>query len=60
MDFNEAQYEAYCEWAENELVWGKGMFNWCRAYSIEEWKRQPILTDNKIDVSNHPLCKFGG
>ena len=61
MDFDEAQFEAYSEWAETELIWGKGMFNWCRSYTKEEWKKPSALKlEDEIDVSNHPLCKFGG
>lgn len=30
-------FQTYSEWAQDELVWGKGMYNWCRAYSREEY-----------------------
>jgi hypothetical protein len=36
---DEDTFEAYSQWAEDELIWGKGMFNWCRAYSKEEWEK---------------------
>lgn len=26
----------YAEWAEDELVWGKGMYNWRRDFSSQE------------------------
>lgn len=61
MEFDEAQYEAYNEWAETELIWGKGMFNWCKSYTKDDWKKPSIFkSENEIDVSNHPLCRFGG
>ena len=63
MDFNEAQFEAYSEWAETDLLWGKGMFNWCRSYTKEEWEQPAFLKFDELDeevMNNHPLCKFGG
>ena len=56
MCFDENEFEAYCEWAETDLVWGKGMYNWCRLKEEEGYK----IVNDDIDVSNHPLCKFGG
>ena len=41
----ENEFENYSEWAEQELVWGKGMYNWCRFYSKEERKNQKQLCD---------------
>lgn len=42
-------FEHYCEWADEELVWGRGMFNWCR-----DWTQTPssILPDidETIDI----------
>lgn len=29
---DEDQYVSYCEWAESELIWGKGMYNWRREF----------------------------
>lgn len=43
MDENE--FANYAEWAEQELLWGKGMFNWCRAYTKEEWQNHKQLCD---------------
>lgn len=43
---DEFEFETYSEWAEDELVWGKGMYNWCKAYSREEY-------DN-----HHPICDY--
>lgn len=40
---DENDFEIYSEWAEQELVWGKGMYNWCRSYSKEEWEKQKLL-----------------
>lgn len=63
MDFDEAQFEAYSEWADKELIWGKGMFNWCRAYTKKEWEKPAFIKFNELDeevMNNHPLCKFGG
>lgn len=64
MDFDETQFETYAEcyaeWAETELIWGKGMFNWCRIYTKKEPKEIPFITPENIDIDNHPLCKFGG
>ena len=48
--------ETYAEWAETDLVWGNGMFNWCRFYTKEEYK--PKLEDDQ-EILNHPLNSFG-
>ncbi len=39
---DEETFIYYSEWANDELVWGKGMFNWCR-----DWSQTPssILSD---------------
>ncbi len=37
---DEEFYENYCQWANDELIWGGGKLNWCRAYSLEEWEKQ--------------------
>ena len=37
-------YEAYVEWANDELVWGKGMFNWCRNWNDD------TPSDNSLDL----------
>lgn len=63
MDFDEMQIDAFTEWAETELIWGKGMLNWCRAYSKEEWEQPAVLKFNDFDeevMNNNPLCKLGG
>ena len=49
--YTETEFETYCEWAETDLVWGKGMYNW-------RIPRYHTKLDN-IDVSDHPLCQFG-
>lgn len=41
-DFN----ECYSEWANDELIWGSGKLNWCRAYSLEEWEKKKIQKDD--------------
>lgn len=50
---NETEFAEYSEWAETDLVWGKGMFNW----RIKDVNQR--LIDDDIDVSEHPLCQFG-
>lgn len=41
----------YTEWAEEELIWGKGMYNWCRAYSQEEWEKESVdICDYSIEI----------
>lgn len=35
--------EAYNQWANDELIWGRGQYNWCRAYSKEEWENTPVF-----------------
>lgn len=47
---NEDEYLYYNEWAENELLWGKGMYNWCRAYNKEYWESPAVDTDYLLDV----------
>lgn len=47
-------FESYAEWANDELVWGKGMFNWCRAYTQEEWERKPE-PDKYPDIKDIPF-----
>ena len=49
---NETEFEAYSEWAETDLIWGKGMYNW-------SFKGHRGTVTDDIDVSNHPLCQFG-
>lgn len=29
---DEEIFETYSEWADDELIWGKGMYNWCRYF----------------------------
>jgi hypothetical protein len=43
---NEEDFELYSQWAEDELVWGKGMYNWCRYYSEDEKYRTSFLDYN--------------
>lgn len=38
--------EIYNEWANDELIWSKGQFNWCRAYSKEEWENRKCIKDD--------------
>lgn len=38
-------FECYSEWANDELIWGRGNNNWCRAYSLEEWNSKKRLPD---------------
>lgn len=38
-------YTIYNEWANDELIWGNGQNNWCRAYSLEEWSNEPMFND---------------
>lgn len=52
MDFDETEFEIYSEWAENELIWGKGMFNWRRLPKEEK----PM----NYEICEHPFCTFGG
>lgn len=48
---DEDMFETYTEWANDELVWGRGQFNWCRAYSHAEWeKRQSLKDDFNYDI----------
>ena len=42
---NEDEYIYYNEWAENELLWGRGMYNWCRAYDDNYWNSPAEDTD---------------
>lgn len=42
---DEQQFDTYTEWAESELIWGKGLYNWTRAYSLQEWQRPPLFND---------------
>lgn len=42
---NENEFENYSEWAEQELIWDKGMYNWCRSYSKEDQKKEKQLCD---------------
>lgn len=48
--------ENYTEWANDELIWGKGLYNWTKAYSLEEWAKAPLF---KYEELEHPLCRFG-
>ena len=41
----EEDYISYCEWADDELIRGRGENNWCRAYSKEEWSKEPMFDD---------------
>lgn len=41
----EDDYIVYNEWANDELIWGSGQNNWCRAYSLEEWSKEPVFED---------------
>ena len=56
---DEELFEAYCDWAEECLVWGRGSGNWCRAYSKEEWENPPMYKYNFDEEFDHPLCRFG-
>lgn len=38
----------HIEWENDELVWGKGMFNWCRDWSQKESKFTDIDETIKI------------
>lgn len=49
MDENE--FEIYCEWAETELLWGKGCYNWRRNWS----DYQPEEKDKKDDDIEIPF-----
>ena len=51
--FDENFMECYAEWAEQELVWGKGMYNWTRT------NHKRIDTETSEIDDNHPLCQFG-
>lgn len=57
---DEEMFEAYSQWAEECLVWGRGSGNWCRAYTKEEWEKPSMFKydTNEID-DNHPLIQFG-
>lgn len=41
-ELEQESYHLYNEWADEGLVWGRGMFNWCR-----DWTQTPasILPD---------------
>lgn len=50
---DELEFEIYSEWAENELVWGKGMYNWCRSYIKGDCENdKPFLNyeDKNIEI----------
>ncbi len=47
---NEDEYIYYNEWAENELLWGRGMYNWCRAYDDNYWNSPAEDTDYLLNV----------
>ena len=49
--FDESFMECYAEWAEQELVWGRGMYNWGKTTHTR-------IETPEID-DNHPLCQFG-
>lgn len=52
----EIEFITYSEWAENELVWGKGMYNWCQSYTKEEWGNyKPLFDYNKEDNIEIPF-----
>ena len=42
---DEFEFENYSEWAEQGLIWGKGMYNWCSSYSKEKGEKQKQLCD---------------
>lgn len=44
--FDEEYHEAYNQWANEELIWGRGQFNWCRAYSKDQWEKQKSFKDD--------------
>lgn len=58
--FDESFMECYNEWANDELIWSRGQFNWCRAYSKDEWERKPSQYVKSEVPEDHPLCQFGG
>lgn len=35
-DIDENVFCSYSEWANDELVWGKGRYNWCRDFKSRE------------------------
>lgn len=52
-------FESYSEWANDDLIWGGGQLNWCRAYSKEEWSKESMFKDDEDEYLDHPLNKFG-
>lgn len=48
---DEEIFSTYAEWANDDLVWGRGQYNWCRAYSKEEWEKPALFTyDEGVEI----------
>lgn len=45
---DEEVFENYSEWAEDELVWGKGMYNWCRYFNSSPMEYKDFDSDIEI------------